>query len=222
MSAATSEIRQKVDLMFAKQGPARFYSHHDLMRLFERALRRAELPCRMTQGFNPKPRMVFPAPLSVGVASACEHLELEFTEPVPPHLVRQGLAPLMLEGMRLLTVTRLPKRRRGRKVGRITYRIDGLVEPRGPGRETLARAADWLRGLDRLGVERTGKRGARTVDVTASVETIDCEADRVELVIAPQPRATARPDELAALLAQRTGADPAAVRITRVRMELRW
>src|SRR3990167_11377873 len=56
-----------VRLRFQKKGTLRFISHHDLMRLLERALRRAELPIKMTQGFNPRLRMSFPLALALGI-----------------------------------------------------------------------------------------------------------------------------------------------------------
>ena len=49
----------KVRIRFRKGGDLRLVSHHDLMRVFERMLRRADLPFHSTSGFNPKPRLVF-------------------------------------------------------------------------------------------------------------------------------------------------------------------
>ena len=57
----------KVRLRFAKGGSLRWLSHHDLMRAFERMLRRAALPFRRTQGFHPHPRLVFALSLPLGV-----------------------------------------------------------------------------------------------------------------------------------------------------------
>ena len=49
----------KVRLRFAKRGDLRLVSHHDLMRCLERMLRRANLPMAYSQGFNPRPKVVF-------------------------------------------------------------------------------------------------------------------------------------------------------------------
>ena len=57
----------------------RFLSHHDLMRLFERALRRRGLPLRMTEGHNPDPVVAFPTALGLGIESLDEILEFELT-----------------------------------------------------------------------------------------------------------------------------------------------
>ena len=55
-------------------------SHHDLMRCFERMLRRAALPFHSTAGFNPKPRLVFALSLALGIVGCEEVVELEFVE----------------------------------------------------------------------------------------------------------------------------------------------
>ena len=64
-------------LLFEKTGDAIWISHLDLMRLFQRAFKRAGLPLKHTQGFNPRPSVSIALPLSVGVQSQCELLDFE-------------------------------------------------------------------------------------------------------------------------------------------------
>ena len=64
-------------LLFEKTGNAVWISHLDLMRLFQRAFKRADLPLKHTQGFNPRPSVSIALPLSVGVESCCELLDFE-------------------------------------------------------------------------------------------------------------------------------------------------
>ena len=59
VDGAVPQPRCKYRVRFAKTGELRLVSHHDLMHCFERMLRRAELPFHSSEGFNPKPRMVF-------------------------------------------------------------------------------------------------------------------------------------------------------------------
>jgi len=63
---------QRIVFTFSKTGPAAFISHLDLMTVFERALARAGYQPRFTEGFNPKPRLEFANPLSLGLSSAEE------------------------------------------------------------------------------------------------------------------------------------------------------
>lgn len=64
-------------LLFKKSGNAIWVSHLDLMRLFQRAFKRAGLPLKHSQGFNPRPSVSIALPLSVGVESCCELLDFE-------------------------------------------------------------------------------------------------------------------------------------------------
>lgn len=64
-------------LLFEKTGNAIWISHLDIMRLFQRAFKRAGLPLTHTQGFNPRPSVSIALPLSVGVESACELLDFD-------------------------------------------------------------------------------------------------------------------------------------------------
>lgn len=64
-------------LLFHKKGSAVWISHLDLMRLFQRAFKRAGLYLKHTQGFNPRPSVSIALPLSVGVESQCELLEFD-------------------------------------------------------------------------------------------------------------------------------------------------
>ena len=67
---------------FGLDGDLRFLSHHDMMRLMERAVARAGLPVKHSQGFNPRPKLSLVLPRPVGVASRRELLTLDFEPPL--------------------------------------------------------------------------------------------------------------------------------------------
>jgi radical SAM-linked protein len=68
-----------IRVRFVRGNEVKFISHLDLMKVFERALRRSRLPIAYSQGFNPHPQMVFGLPLSVGVTSSCEYADFELS-----------------------------------------------------------------------------------------------------------------------------------------------
>ena len=67
-------------LHFKKVGRLQYVSHLDLVRTMHKVIVRAKLPLKYTEGFNPKPKMVFAAPLSVGTESVCEFVDIRFSE----------------------------------------------------------------------------------------------------------------------------------------------
>ena len=73
---------ERVRARYAKHGKLRFVSAIDLGRIWERALRKADLPIAYSEGFSPHPKVSFPDALPLGYASTCEYVELTFAAPV--------------------------------------------------------------------------------------------------------------------------------------------
>lgn len=92
-------------LLFEKKGNAVWISHLDLMRLFQRAFKRAGLPLTHTQGFNPRPSVSIAMPLSVGVESCCELLDFELEDiSVTCEEILERLNSVLVDGVRVLSV----------------------------------------------------------------------------------------------------------------------
>ena len=86
--------------LFEKTGNAVWISHLDLMRVFQRAFKRAGLPLTHTQGFNPRPSVSIALPLSVGVESKCELLDFDLEgEPVPCEEICRRLNQSLVDGV---------------------------------------------------------------------------------------------------------------------------
>ena len=90
--------------LFEKLGTARFLSHLDLMRLFQRSFKRAGLPLTHTQGFNPRPSVSIALPLSLGAESRCELLDFDLERPVPLSDIRDRLNAALVDGIRVQEV----------------------------------------------------------------------------------------------------------------------
>lgn len=92
-------------LLFEKTGNAIWISHLDLMRLFQRAFKRAGLPLTHTQGYNPRPSVSIALPLSVGVESCCELLDFDLDgDPVAPEEICLRLNQALIDGIRIRQV----------------------------------------------------------------------------------------------------------------------
>ena len=94
----------KIILKFEKDDCVKFVSHLDLIRVFDRAMRRAELPMGYSQGFNPHPLMTFAHPLGVGVASCGELLEMTLAESVDTQLFMLKLNEKLPAGFKVTQV----------------------------------------------------------------------------------------------------------------------
>lgn len=99
--------RQYIRIVYAKGEAIKFISHHDEFRLWERTLRRADLPLLYKQGFNPQPHMQFASPLGVGITGARELLDITLSPPVAVEEVRSLLAAKLAPGVQLVDVQEL-------------------------------------------------------------------------------------------------------------------
>ena len=92
-------------LLFEKKGNAIWISHLDLMRLFQRSFKRADLPLTHTQGYNPRPSVSIALPLSVGVESCCELLDFDLDgEQIAPNEICERLNRVLVDGISIRKV----------------------------------------------------------------------------------------------------------------------
>jgi radical SAM-linked protein len=210
-------LQQKVEFRFEKGEAVRFISHHDLMRAFQRAVRRAKLPVRLTEGFNPRPRIVFPVALEVGIAALDEVAELELTEWIQPNELLERLETNLPPGLHLLTVKELPPTRRSRMPVRLRYRVH-LTEANiqlDEARLTALLATPTLP----FKKQKPGK-AVQTRDLKASLVHVALDAGDLVVEVKPSPQGLARPLEFLSLLLETPLEQLRHIRVTREQMEL--
>ena len=95
----------RLRLKFSRGEQLKYLSHLDLMRLWERALRRAGLPAAYSEGFSPHPKISLAAPLAVGVLSRAEVMDVFLKRVISPEMFRQKLAPQVPEGIEILEIS---------------------------------------------------------------------------------------------------------------------
>ncbi len=100
--------RQRVRLTYEKGEAIKFISHQDESRLWERTLRRADLPLLYKRGFNPQPHIQFAAPLGLGMTGVRELLDAAFSPPVPLDELSMRIREKLPPGVRLLNATEVP------------------------------------------------------------------------------------------------------------------
>lgn len=100
--------RRRYRLVFSKDGPARYTSHLDLARVWERLLRRAEVGLSYSQGFTPRAHLHLAAALPLGYASDAELLDLWTTQDWEAGLLAARIQAQCPEGISLRAIQRLP------------------------------------------------------------------------------------------------------------------
>lgn len=157
-------------ILFEKTGTAVWMSHLDLMRVFQRAFKRAGLPLTHTKGFNPRPSVSIALPLSVGVESHCELLDfdLEGQETVPEE-IQSRLNAALVPGVRVRECYTGGRKLRDLSLlrVRVTLTYDAGVPD---GAEAALRA---LFARESLTVEKKGKNGVQDQDIRPMIRSLE-------------------------------------------------
>lgn len=171
----------KIRVKFSKCGNVKFVGHLDTMRLFQRAIKVAQLPVAYSQGFSPHSLVYFALPLAVGMQSEGEYMEIVMGEYISASEVREKLERVMVQGITLLDVFE--------------------VEEKTPSLMSLVQGADYkltLKGLEKQGltaaileekvttsdeliVLKKGKKGITPVDIKPLILE-SCFSDRGDLI----------------------------------------
>lgn len=98
----------KIRIKFAKYGTMKFIGHLDMMRFFQKAIRRADIDIKYSEGFSPHQIMSFAAPLGVGIESTGEYMDIEVLSMTSTEDIKKALNQAMVEGVEVLSVSVLP------------------------------------------------------------------------------------------------------------------
>lgn len=163
----------RLRLEFTKEEELRFVSHLDLMKTFERAMRRANVPLAFSEGFNPHPKMAFASALAVGVTSAREYMDIETVQDVSTENIKNDLNNALPKGLHITTVMTVAKSLPAlmASVNRALYEVTiSVVEP--VSSEELLMAIKKIMDLPELIVLRSTKKGPRPKDIRPGIDQI--------------------------------------------------
>lgn len=150
-------------LLFEKTGDSIYISHLDLMRVFQRAFRRAGLLLRHSQGFTPRAIVSIALPLSVGVESVCELLDFELEQ---GSATAEALNAVLPAGIRVREVYE-----GGRKIKELTH-LRARVTLEYDGEAPEASTVEALFRGETLVLEKQSKKGTAQVDILPMVRDL--------------------------------------------------
>jgi radical SAM-linked protein len=224
-NSAAPVPRPKYRVRFRKAGDLRFVSHHDLMHVFERMFRRADLEVPVTQGFNPRPRIWFALSLALGIAGLREIVEFELVESLPIDEVTRRLTRQCPPGLELFDLRAIESRMAAR-VRRAWYGLEAIGAAHtdqgaahgesGAAPLPLTSCAALQCRIDEFlarphhFVQRTRPHPKR-MDVRPYVSELHMRGGRIEMALWITPNGAARPEEIAAGLGLRAWLDDGGV-----------
>ncbi|WP_066632564.1 TIGR03936 family radical SAM-associated protein [Desulfolucanica intricata] len=158
-------------VMFSKTGPTRYISHLDLLKAFERALRRAGLPMAFSQGFNPHPKISFAAPIPVGVSGEEEYMDIELTQELIPEKVKESLISAVPGGLKIKDVRQVEPRAKSTMaiVNRASYKVRCELEKDLSEVELENKIKKFLNNTDIPAMKKTKKGSFQTVNIRPGI-----------------------------------------------------
>ena len=200
---------QRLRVKYAKRGRARFTSHRDFGRAFERALRRAGVPMAYSSGFSPHPRISYANASPTGAASEAEYLEIGLSARCDPDRVREALDAALPPGLDIVDVVTSPPGALADLLTGSRWQVD-LV---GVGTDVIERAVAAFLAQEAVLVNRMTKSGLRSFDARPAVRVLTPIEGGLLLVVRHQEPLVRPDDVLQALGALEPAFAPAEVPI---------
>ena len=193
----------RIRIRFSKGGSAKYIGHLDVMRYFQKAVRRAGLPAVYSGGFHPHMLMSFASPLGVGQTSRSEYFDIDMEEGPTSAEIVEKLNAQMAPAFRVLDAVRVPEEK-GNKGMHLTaaaiYAVT-LADPDDARIERLAAAVPELTRRKSFEVEKQTKKGSRIVDIRPHIYELTFARGVFTMTLAADSANYLKPDAVLGALA---------------------
>lgn len=201
-------------ITFTKQGPLRYIGHLDLHRLWERAMRRADLPITYSQGFHPQPKISLAAALPLGFSSRGEVLDVRLNEDLPLDEITSRLRESLPPDIKVINVENVDEREPALQTQVLSAAYDVHLTEAIDGSE-LKRRVEEIMMSESILRERRGK----PYDLRPLIEMMSVISDAdgkvwLKMTLAAREGATGRPEEVLSALE----IEPDTARVERTRL----
>lgn len=166
-----------IRIKFNKDSTVRFISHLDMMKTFQRAIRRAGLEAEYSHGFNPQMQMVFGAPLSLGFTSEAEYADFTFTNDYEPDDVKNRLIGALPTGLSVIDAG--IRTIKTNIMADIKYADYDFILFSTMSHESIV---DKVMTAENLLVEKSRKGKTKTIDIRPLIIKFEIDEDRVKIL----------------------------------------
>ena len=185
----------KVRIKFRKYGIMRFIGHLDVMRYFQKAMRRAGIPIAFTGGYSPHMIMSFAQPLGIGLTSDGEYVDIELTDSIPSQTAVSALNAVMTEGIQITSFRKISEEKRHSGMT-IVAAADYLVSPKDdfPVQDLWAERFPAFLESPSIFVLKKTKRSEKELDIRPLILESHLEKEGLFLKLAAGSSQNLKPD----------------------------
>ena len=194
----------RVRIRFSKQEPLQYIGHLDVMRFFQKAIRRACLPVQFSEGFSPHILLSFASPLGVGKVSEAEYFDLELVKEMDVDEIVTRLQQQMVPGMEIRGICRISDSKKAngmRQIAAASYTIhfpDDLPAEAPGVTESMLQATT-------LPIWQKSKKREGEVDLRPGIYALSYTAHTLTMLVSASSARNVRPELVAQLFLQTWG-----------------
>ncbi|MCI8373920.1 MAG: DUF2344 domain-containing protein [Lachnospiraceae bacterium] len=184
----------KIRIKFCKYGEMKFIGHLDMMRYFQKAIRRADIAICYSEGYSPHMIMSFASPLGVGLTSDGEYLDIEVKEAPSSREAIERLNQVMAEGVEVTSFRKSPEGKAFNAMA-LTAAADYEVRFRqGCDWEGWQEDFDAFCKRTSISVVKKSKKGERELDLRPLIYRMERQGDRILLTVAAGSARNVKPE----------------------------
>lgn len=209
----------KARIKFRKNGVMKFIGHLDIMRYFQKAIRRAEIPIAFTSGYSPHMIMSFANPLGVGLTSDGEYFDIELTESIASKEAVRRLNEQMVDGMEIVSFVQIPDDKKSKGMS-IVAGADYLSSVKnGSLPENLAEKLEAFYAQNEICVVKKTKKSEKEVDIRPMIYKLECRDGKIYMRVAAGSVQNLKPELVTEAFVRYLGIDAEEVTFTHHRLE---
>ena len=209
----------KARIKFRKNGVMKFIGHLDIMRYFQKAIRRAEIPIAFTSGYSPHMIMSFANPLGVGLTSDGEYFDIELTESIASKEAVRRLNEQMVDGMEIVSFVQIPDDKKSKGMS-IVAGADYLSSVKnGSLPEDLAEKLEAFYAQNEICVVKKTKKSEKEVDIRPMIYKLECRDGKIYMRVAAGSVQNLKPELVTEAFVRYLGIDAEEVTFTHHRLE---
>lgn len=209
----------KARIKFRKNGVMKFIGHLDIMRYFQKVIRRAEIPIAFTSGYSPHMIMSFANPLGVGLTSDGEYFDIELTESIASKEAVRRLNEQMVDGMEIVSFVQIPDDKKSKGMS-IVAGADYLSSVKnGSLPENLAEKLEAFYAQNEICVVKKTKKSEKEVDIRPMIYKLECRDGKIYMRVAAGSVQNLKPELVTEAFVRYLGMDAEEVTFTHHRLE---
>lgn len=211
----------KVRIKFKKYGSLRFIGHLDVMRFFQKVMRRAQIPIAFTAGYNPHMIMSFASPLGIGLTSEGEYFDMELAGHISSAEAVRRMNAVTAEGIEVISFRQISEEKKMTGMA-IVAAADYLTDCRCP--ETGAAFTQELVagfiGQQEMVVTKQTKRSEQETDIRPLIYQMELTKQGIYLQLAAGSAQNLKPELVMSALCRFAGIEEPSIAWTRCRLEM--